>query len=218
MLPGIVQSSTSGGSIGFDSNTIVTAEVAQLFKAQGYSFCLRYLSLGAPQGQGDLSTAEALDILNAGLALMPVQHVLKSPWAPSLAMGQTHGANAAANAQQVGFPAGVCVWCDLEGVAGGTAAQDVVDYCTAWFKAVADAGYLPGLYVGSDCILDGTQLFALPFANYWQGASQTPNLSGRGYQMQQCLVTNPVNGIGIDANQTHVDSAGGHPKWLIINN
>jgi len=87
MLPGVVQSSTSGGSLGFDADTVIAADVAALFRAQGYAFCLRYLSIGTPQDAGDLSTAEALDILNAGLALMPVQHVLKSPWAPTLALG-----------------------------------------------------------------------------------------------------------------------------------
>jgi len=216
MLPGVVQSSTSGGSLGFDADTVIAADVAALFRAQGYAFCLRYLSIGTPQDAGDLSTAEALDILNAGLALMPVQHVLKSPWAPTLALGNEFGANAAANAQEVGFPAGVCVWCDLEGVAAGTAAQDVIDYCTAWFEGVSAAGYLPGLYVGPDCVLDGAQLYALPFGHYWQAASQTPNLAGRGYQMQQRLVRDPVNGIGIDANQTHEDSAVGRAKWLIL--
>ena len=215
MLPGIVQSSASGGSLGFDTDTIVTAAVAALFAQQGYSFCLRYLSIGAIEDAGALSTAEAEDILGAGLALMPVQHVLRAGWAPTLALGQTYGANAAANAQEVGFPAGVCVWCDLEGVADGTGAPDVTDHCTAWYAAVAGAGYLPGLYVGSDCILNGEQLYALPFAHYWQSASQTPGLSGRGYQMQQRVVSGQVNGIGIDANQTHVDSAGGRPVWLV---
>jgi hypothetical protein len=216
MLPGIVQSASSGGSLGYDTDEVVTAAVAGLFVQQGYAFCLRYLSIGTPQDQGDLSTAEAQDILNAGLALMPVQHVLEAGWAPTLARGQSYGANAAANAQEVGFPAGVCVWCDLEGVAQGTPAQDVVDYCTAWYQAVAAAGYVAGLYVGSGCILNGEQLYALPFANYWQSASETPNLSGRGYQMQQRFVPQRVNGIGIDANQTHVDSEGGRAMWLVV--
>ena len=88
MLPGIVQSSTSGGALGFDTDTIVTADVAALFQAQGYAFCLRYLSIDTPQDPGDLSTAEALDILNAGLALMPVQHVPTPPWAPDAGSGE----------------------------------------------------------------------------------------------------------------------------------
>jgi hypothetical protein len=36
--------------------------------------------------------------------------------------------------------------------------------------------------------------------------------------MQQRLVRDPVNGIGIDANQTHEDSAVGRAKWLILGN
>jgi len=69
-LPGIAQPAPSG-AYGFDADTVISLDVAQQFSGQGYQFCLRYLSLGSPQATGDLSPAEALDILNGGLALMP---------------------------------------------------------------------------------------------------------------------------------------------------
>ena len=56
-LSGAVQSA-SPGLLGFDSNTVIAAAVAQKFVDQGYSFCIRYLSRGA-EAQSDLNAAEA---------------------------------------------------------------------------------------------------------------------------------------------------------------
>lgn len=213
-LSGTVQSATSGGALGFDTDTIVTSEVAKDFLNQGYSFCIRYLSLSSPQREGDLMATEATNILAAGLALMPVQHVLDPGWYPTEVSGTLHGSAAVANAKEVGFPAGVNIWCDLEGVAAGVQAQDVIDYCTSWYKEVEAGGFKPGLYVGANVILNGQQLYGLPFSSYWQSASWTPELPNRGWQMVQKIVADKVNGIYIDGNQTHEDSQGDQVKWL----
>ena len=69
--------------LGFDSDTAITAQVAQLFAGQGYAFCVRYLSLGRGQRRKDLSAAEGEAILGAGLALMAVQHVRTAGWSPA---------------------------------------------------------------------------------------------------------------------------------------
>jgi len=203
------------GSLGFDADSVVTLAVAQQFATQGYTFCLRYLSLSDGQHHKDLSTNEANDILAAGLALMPVQHVAASPWSPTAALGQTNGANAASNAAAIGFPPGVNVWCDLEGVAAGTDAADVIAYCNAWFGAVSSAGYVPGLYVGANAILSGQQLYDLAVEHYWKSESIVPALPVRGYQMVQKMVHGNVNGIGIDSNTINADNKGGSPIWLI---
>src|SRR4051812_41534954 len=147
-LPGKIQSAPSG-MLGFDSDTVVTSTVAQQFMEQGYRFCLRYLSLTAGESSGDLSAAEAGNILNAGLALMPVQHVRSAGWQPSGSLGQQDGANAVNNAGAVGFPPGVNLWCDLEGISSSATAQQVIDYCTSWYSAVSTGAYIPGLYVGA---------------------------------------------------------------------
>ena len=99
-------------------------------------------------------------------------------------------------------------------MAEGTAAQDVIDHCTSWFAAVSAAGYVPGLYVGSDAILDGQQLYDLPFEHYWQSCSRVPALPVRGYQIVQTLCPNEVNGIGIDKDATQTDGKGGQALWL----
>jgi len=49
----------------------------------------------AQQNANDLSAAEALNVLNAGLALMPVQHVRRAGWVPNKALGASDGVHAA---------------------------------------------------------------------------------------------------------------------------
>jgi hypothetical protein len=213
-LPATVSAAASGVT-GFDADSVIPLDTARQFASQGYRFCVRYLSLGAGEDPGDLSPQEAGNILAAGLALMPVQHVRDPGWLPTAAMGQGDGASTVANAQAVGFPAGVNVWCDLEGVGSAASAQDVCGYCGAWYSAVSAAGYVPGLYVGSDAVLTGPQLYDLPFQHYWQSCSAVPAIPVRGYQLVQTLVEAPVNGIGIDHDVTRADSLGGQALWLV---
>jgi hypothetical protein len=213
-LPGSIQPAPSG-ALGFDADSVVSLNAAQQFASQGYAFCVRYLSLGDGQSEGDLSPAEAGNILAAGLGLMAVQHVRRPGWSPSADLGQADGSHAAINAGAVGFPPGVSIWCDLEGVSISSLASDVIAHSNAWFAAVSAAGYVPGLYVGDNVVLSGEQLYDLAFEHYWQSASEVPALPARGYQMVQTLVPELVNGIGIDKDVTQTDSAGGQAIWLI---
>ena len=145
-MPGTVEAAPAGAT-GFDTDTKLTASSASAFAAAGFRFAIRYLTRDAPEADTDLTRSEALDILDAGLALMAVQHVAPSGWVPSASLGAEYGAYAAANARSVGLPYGVSVWLDLEGVAEGTPTIDVIAYCNAWYDPVAAAGYVPGLYV-----------------------------------------------------------------------
>lgn len=215
VLPGSIQAAPDG-AMGFDADTRISANVAQQFVNQGYSFCVRYLSRGIGQAPGDLSAAEAGGILAAGLGLMAVQHVRQVGWEPNAALGQGDGTHAAGNAAAIGFPPGVNIWCDLEGVAGDAAAADVIGYCNAWFAAVAARGYVPGLYVGANCILDGQQLYDLAFQHYWKSISDVPVLPARGYQLTQTMVPGLVNGIGIDKDVAKTDGEGGQALWLAV--
>ncbi|MHC8306387.1 glycoside hydrolase domain-containing protein [Pseudomonas sp. PB3P13] len=211
-LSGTIQSAPAN-SRGFDTDTVISSATAQQFAAQGYTFCIRYLSLGSGQDPGDLSSIEASEILASGLALMVVQHVDNPGWSPSQNAGQTNGNNAAANADTVGLSPGLNVWCDLEGVATSATAQDVIDYCSAWYNSVSAAGYVPGLYVGANAVLNGQQLYDLPFEHYWQSCSEVPAVAVRGYQMVQTFVQNSVNGVGIDDDTTQTDQLGGQALW-----
>ena len=211
-LPGQVQRAIPSVP-GFDCDTSLSADIARQFFVQGYKFCLRYLSTGQVSSQ-DLTEQEATDILNSGLALMPVQHATKQGWSPSKALGQQHGQDASANADNAGFPVSVNLWCDLEGVNSSAQAQDVIDYCEAWYQAVSAAGFIPGLYVGAGTLLNGRQLYDLPFQHYWRSQSQVPDIPHRGYQVIQLGPPIQINGILIDLDVVLVDSQGGAAQWL----
>ncbi len=211
-LPGTVESAAPS-VLGFDTDTIVSEALAQQFYALGYEFCIRYLSLGEQSSQ-DLTSDEATNILNSGLALMPVQHVRDLGWPPSAALGQQDGQYAASNAQLIGFPSGSNVWCDLEGVIKTAAPQEVIDYCQSWYDAVNSAEYVPGLYVGFQAILDGDQLYGLSFQHYWRSQSTVPAIPNRGYQLIQFLPSVIANGIAIDVDFTQTDNRSGQAQWL----
>ncbi len=216
-LPGIIQPAPPGLT-GFDSNTVMTAETAQQFKSGGYDFCVRYLSRGAGQSSGDLSNAEAMIILNAGLALMAVQHVAANyppGWSPNAALGKTNGDNAAANALSIGLPVGMNIWVDLEGVDPTATSTDIINYCEEWYQAVSAAGYVPGLYVGVPCGLTSDQLYSnLSYQHYWCSLSgSTPHVATRGYQMVQ-TATITLYHVSIDTDTTQTDNLGGAVLWL----
>jgi hypothetical protein len=208
----------AAGATGFDTDTALDATSAASFSAHGYGFAIRYLSRTSPSAAGDLTSSETQAILGAGLALMAVQHAPGGDWTPSAQLGQTCGQAAAANAVAAGLPAGICLWLDLEGVAAGTDSSVIGQYCSAWFKAVSAKGYLPGLYVGSDCGLSGDQLAALGCRYFWRSGSQVPDLSAPGYCLQQTIdAANVVDGIAFDLDCVQPDSAGKTPVAALPN-
>lgn len=212
-LPGAA-ATAAAGLLGFDTDSIVTPETAAAFYDQGYRFAIRYISRAPAQGAGDLSASEAAGILGAGLALAPVQHVRAEGWAPTAELGAADGVHAAYHTHALGFPAGITVWCDLEGVADGTAAEEVIAYSNAWYDAAAAAGYVPGLYVGANAILSGQALHdSLKFTHYWKSLSVVPEVAVRGYQMVQGN-EHTANGISIDDDRTQNDLLGGAVVWL----
>jgi len=101
-LTGIVESD-SAGETGFDTDDTLDLAKAKLFYQSGYRFCLRYLSL-SQETTKDLNQKEAKAILDAGLALMPVQHVLYKGWTPSATLGETHVKQPSKTPEQSGFP------------------------------------------------------------------------------------------------------------------
>jgi hypothetical protein len=126
------------GVIGFDTTERLNPVTARQYFTKGYRYCIRYVShdesVNSPYE--DLSLDEGQIILDAGMALMAVQHPLKAGWTPTGDLGQTFGANAAAYAGNAGLLPGVNVFLDLEGVKDGTPQSDVIDFCNAWFAEV----------------------------------------------------------------------------------
>lgn len=221
-LPGHVFSAPDGVR-GFDTAERVNPSAAAAFRRGGYRFCVRYVRRDKPHASA-LSATEARSLLNVGIGLMLVQYVESdTSWTPSGTKGTTNGSVAAAEAANLGVPWGVTVWCDLEGVAPGTPAQSVIDYCNRWHIAVTSAGYVAGLYVGYHCGLTPTQLYrALRFTHYWSAynlnADQYPAV--RGVQMQQLRAGKAdfVAGQSTDfqVDKISADKLGGRPTLLAL--
>lgn len=206
--------SAKGGLQGFDTNTKLTAKTAAKLRQAGFVFAIRYLSREAPSPR-DLTSAEVDAIVGADLSLMAVQHVAPEGWIPTEDLGRRYGANAATHAAAIGLPQGIHVWLDLEGVNHTTPTETVIAYCNAWFGEVQAAGYLTGVYVGANCVLDGDQLYwRLKTQSYWKSGSNVPEIPERGYCMVQRIVAgDEVAGIAIDRNVTKVDGFGNVPRW-----
>jgi Domain of unknown function (DUF1906) len=206
---------------GFDADATIKPNVAAAFLDHGYRFCIRYVRRQKVHAF-DLSTNEAAGILDAGLGLMLVQHVeSETAWTPTGEKGAANGAVAASEADRIGVPSGVTLWCDLEGVAVGTPAQDVIDYCNEWHSAAAGGGYVPGLYVGFHAGLNPTQLYrSLRFTHYWGAynlnADEAPAV--RGLQMKQAAAK-PVDKppgvkLAFQTDRIRADALGGCPTLL----
>ena len=195
-----------------------SATARQLFNKQ-FRFVVRYV--GRDDGSRvfvDLSPDEAQAILDAGLALSVVQHPLAEGWHPTQALGNQFGAAAAKLTGAAGLPAGVTVWLDLEGVAVGTPAQNIIDYCNAWHAQVTAVGYTSGIYIGANPGLSADQLYwDLDTGHYWRGGSSEKagvptTIPNRGYQMIQRITGSGASEFDSDVVQT--DNFGDGALWL----
>lgn len=217
-LPGTVQAAPFD-LLGFDANTPISASAAQAFLAKGYRYAIRYVGRRQMKPH-DLSSGEAKTILQAGLALMPVQHVELPGWSPTAALGTEYGINAGRFTKQLGFPSGVCVWLDLEEVSDDSTAADVIAYCNAWYDAVTTAGFTPGIYVGYNPGLTGQQLYAnLRFKHYWGAYNVDVSIPNRGWQLKQSVGKGTIGGItteDYDDDLTLTDKKGGQVLWLKV--
>ncbi len=219
-LPGHVFTAPDGVR-GLDTTEPITSAIAVALRAHGYRFCVRYVRRDKPHASA-LNPAEANTLLGSGLGLMLVQYVeSESAWTPSGVKGTANGGVAASEAEKLGAPWGVTIWCDLEGVAVGTPRQRVIDYCNRWHASVSGAGYVPGLYVGYHPGLTPTQLYQrLRFTHYWGAynlnADQYPAV--RGLQMKQSkrqpADTIPAVLLDFQVDNISADRLGGRPTLL----
>lgn len=212
-LPGKVEPASASAK-GLDVNAVLTDSNTVHIKAQGYDFCIRYIPRTAQLIKGNLSNAEAIRILKAGLALMVVQHVANPGWIPSAELGTAYGSYAAVYAKTiVGLPPGVNVWLDLEEVAKDAPDEAIIAYCQQWYNEVKTAGYEPGIYAGYGTGLSSEQLYHdLPFKHYWR-AYNGPNVATRGFQLIQKTQVK-VDSIEVDPDYIQIDKKGDVPFWL----
>lgn len=221
-LPGHIFSAPDGVR-GIDTTETISRAGSQALHSYGYRFCVRYVRRDKPHASA-LNTTEASNLLSAGLGLMLVQYVeSESAWTPTAKKGTTNGGVAASEAERVGVPWGVTIWCDLEGVAAGTPRQQVIDYCNRWHSAVSGAGYVPGLYVGYHSGLTATQLYAkLRFTHYWAAynlnSDEIPIVRGVQMKQSQRRSQDSVPNFQADfqVDRITADRLGGRPTLLAL--
>lgn len=214
--------SLSDGARGIDANSKIGPKSAKRFVDAGYKFAVRYVRRATAHDY-DISSGEMVTLLEAGLGVMLVQHVAPENWVPSGELGTKYGAIAADEAAKVGYLIGATLWCDLEGVAPGTPASEVIAFCNNWWDEVATVGFVPGLYVGFGVVLNATQLYrSLKFTGYWGAYNvnrdQTPIV--RGWQMKQYaakeldLIPGFTNQT-MDVDVIATDARGGTPALVL---
>lgn len=206
------------GLRGFDCDRPITRDEAKKFFDKNYRFAVRYVVRQTPHDR-DLSLHEIDALFNAGLAVMPVQHVeSESDWTPSLDKGTSNGRNASNMCASLGFPATANVWLDLEGVSTAVSATTIAQYCNAWFDQVKAGGFTPGIYVGWHCGLTPDQLFRkLKFKHYWAAynLNRDEEPATRGIQMKQGAAKKADKPAGVvidmDTDVIKADKLGGLP-------
>src|SRR5277367_3389825 len=111
----------TAGMTGADINAVLSDAQCAGLKAAGLDFVLRYAPRQLDNFRYNLTNPEMIRILNAGLALMVVQHVSPDNWEPTTELGKQYGEYVAGYCiKTVQLPAGVSVWLDLEMVKSGT--------------------------------------------------------------------------------------------------
>jgi hypothetical protein len=221
-LPGHVFTAPDGVR-GFDTATTVTPSAAASLYKHGFRFAVRYVRRDKPHASA-LSAKESKYLLDTGLGIMPVQYVESdTSWRPTAAKGSRNGQIAAQEADKLDFLWGVTVWCDLEGVAPGTPAQSVIDYCNRWHSEVSRAGYVPGLYVGYRAGLTPTQLYrSLRFSHYWGAynlnADKYPAVRGLQMKQRERKPEDSPPGLDLDfqTDRVSADALGGRPTLLAL--
>lgn len=199
---------------GFDVDQPLSAEQCKVFVDNNYRFVIRYIPRAAPLAAGNLTAAEIQTILTSGLSLGVVQHVSPDNWLPTAALGTEYGEFAGQYATEIGLPPHTIIWMDLEMVSLSVTADDVIAYSNAWYAAVAEANYIPGLYVGWRMNLTSQQLYSnLSFRNYWKGYNADISVATRGYQLTQ-HPQQSLNGIQFDPDTVSADELGDLPTFI----
>jgi Domain of unknown function (DUF1906) len=166
---------------------------------------------------GSLTAAERDVIHGEGLAIVLVTFSKAPGWSPSASDGTSEGQRDVLALQALGAPQGVTVFTDLEGVNPALAAQSTLDWANARAAVQRVGGYDPGLYVGAEQPLNGSQLDQLVVDRYWQGLSRLTAPGAPlgfvleplgGWNMRQLPHTTTMAGIPVDVNATSYDFRG----------
>ena len=199
--------------LGFDASTYIGPESAERFLEAGYATAFRYVKrrrrvYDTPQTWPvSLSHQELRELTDVGMMVSLVQFVVPevSGGGGGRENGKRLGDAAGWNAQQLGAPAGITVWCDAEGW-GDRSRADILAYLDGWAEVCSGYGYRPGLYVGAGLPgVTGEDLWKRPgYTAYWRAASIVPQVPNRGWTVIQGM-QQKVFGETIDQDMIALD-------------
>lgn len=181
-----------------------TAQQALDLKADGVDCLVGYLGL--------IDAEKVGYVLDAGMAFMAVT-----------LGGHYSGPSAVQQCTELGLPAGVTVWLDLEGKeAFATPPGDLMAKINSWANCIAAAGYMPGLYVGVPQPLTSDELWGLRVARYWRGQGSVRDRNnalaeptGCGWCMTQMFPSHVRGGVLVDDDCIGQDYRGRVPTWAV---
>ena len=196
-----------------DTDTPCKASTCAALRAAGKLGVFRYVPLPRNGAGADISAGELADICGAGLALGLVQHPRAGLWLPANHSGGDDGSAAAEHALSVGYPQGAHLFLDLESI-GGTAYETTV-FAVGWQRAVIEAGYRAGLYVGFAVPLHPDDLYDLPgFDCYWSDDGNR-TVGTRGTAILQGTEV-AFASVKFDIDTVRADHLGGLPYMAAI--
>lgn len=196
------------GARGIDSEPwshVGDAAHATALKNSGIDFVSLYLGAVTPDVLSN--------VLASGLGYVPVCYA-------SAVFGATPGPTTVAQMRALGIPAGVSVFLDLEGAQTLPTAIEpgaLADKINAWADAVAAAGYVPGLYVGSPQPFSSAELYALRVQRYWRSPARVVDRFGNlaepscGWCMFQAWPSVTWEGVWVDVDFAYQDYRGRVP-------
>ncbi len=183
-----------------------TAVQAALLEAAGANAVAGYLGV---------MTKERLEaVLGSGMAYLPV----------TLAGEYNDGAaDEIAQLKNLGIPASVTVFLDMEGMAAfHTDPKVLIAKVNAWSEDILGAGYVPGLYVGVPQPLTSMELWKLKSQRYWRGQGSIRDRydalaepAGCGWCMTQVYPSVTLGTVLVDCNMVGQDYKGRVPTWVV---
>jgi len=189
------------GARGTDSVTALSQDTAQALKSTGIDFAVRYL--------GSVTSSEVAQILNAGLAFMPVTYA-----------DRFDGSATVSEAQALELPANATIWLDAESVKDDP--PTLRSKINLWARDVAAARFMPGLYVGAGVGLTSIELYALAVVRYWRSMSRIVDRNGQlaepacGFCLEQLFDTVTWAGLlRADINFARKDWRGRVANWVV---
>jgi hypothetical protein len=163
---------------------------------------------------GVVNAARVKYITDSGMGVFPVTLAGEYNDGPADEVGQL---------KALGFPPGIHVFLDMEGMAAfKTDPAVLISKVNAWADGIRAAGYKPALYVGNPQPLTASELYALRVELYWRGQGRTVDRNnalsepwGCGWAITQMY---PSRNLGlppvwVDMNMVGQDYKGRVPTW-----